>query len=285
MSETLLFDRSYRALSYAFRVRTDLPDIAHQLDRSLSRFGAVDANGGPVYEARRRLRADRHFVLYRNGRSVRRSDSYEEIVDWVLWEVSARAISRARECLAIHAGAVSWNGAGIILPAPQDSGKTTLSAGLIGAGFSYLCDEAALIDVKTGELSPFPRPLSMEPSSVRLIPGLANKVESSFGGPTRRQFHVLPEDLGPGPVGESCPVRYVVAPTYAKGADTDLEPMSRADAVVTMARNSFNLKRFGRRGVRILAGLVGQAACYRLRTGDLSSAVAAVSNLVQEGPA
>src|SRR5205823_11329447 len=143
------------------RVRTGLLDIALPLDRSLSRFAIADANGGPVYEARRRSRADRYIVLYRNGRSVRRSDSSADVVDWLLWDVSARAISRAREFLAIHAGAVSWNGTGVILPAPQDSGKTTLSAALIGAGFSYLCDEAALIDARTGQVHPFPRPLSM----------------------------------------------------------------------------------------------------------------------------
>jgi hypothetical protein len=60
----------------------------------------------------------------------------------------------ARRKVFVHAGAVSWKGKGIILPAKSFHGKSTLTAELVRLGAKYLSDEYAVLDEK-GRVHPF----------------------------------------------------------------------------------------------------------------------------------
>ncbi len=66
----------------------------------------------------------------------------------------------ARDKLFIHAGAVSFNGRGLIVPAQSNAGKTTLVAELCRLGADYYSDEYAVVDGQ-GVLFPFPKHLSI----------------------------------------------------------------------------------------------------------------------------
>jgi hypothetical protein len=192
----------------------------------------------------------------------------------LLWDVNTEAIARCRR-LALHAAAASWHGHGIVMPAPPDSGKTTLVAGLVTAGCDYLTDEAAIIDPATGRLHPYPRSLWIEPASLAVIPGLDGRLRTGreFVG---SWYHTSPDDLRPGSIGEPCAVRLVAFPIYVEGAATELTPMTRSEALAHLIANSFNFERFGGRGLGILRDVVAGADCYRLSMGDLDAAVAAI---------
>jgi hypothetical protein len=64
------------------------------------------------------------------------------------------------DLLFIHAGAVAWNGQGIILPGDSMVGKSTLVAELVRLGAEYYSDDYAVFD-SDGLLHPFPREISM----------------------------------------------------------------------------------------------------------------------------
>jgi hypothetical protein len=53
--------------------------------------------------------------------------------------------------------------------------------------------------------------------------------------------------------------------------------------MVMMAENSYGLSRLGRRWVQVLAEIVRGARCFKLRMGDLESAVRGVVDLVASG--
>jgi hypothetical protein len=275
------FERRYQALSYEFRVRTGIPEVAEHLDRLLAWFRASGANGAPAYWIRRGSKGRPRFAVYLSGRCVQRTDTAGAVLDFVLWSVTSQAVQRTEDYLVLHAGAASWKGLGLLLPAPPDSGKTTLSAALTRAGFSYLTDEAALIDPRTAILHPFPRALWMDSKTLDLIPQLWDSLPSDLRTAGRPQHHIVPEALRPRAVGKPCPVRFVVAPSYARRAPTALEPLSRSEALVTLAENSFNFGRFGAQGLGVLRDVVRGADCYRLRTGDLDSAVTVLTGLVR----
>jgi hypothetical protein len=55
-----------------------------------------------------------------------------------------------------------------------------------------------------------------------------------------------------------------------------MEPMDRAEALTILVDEAFNLGRFGTDGFEALAGVVARSACWRLTTGDLAGAVAAI---------
>lgn len=74
--------------------------------------------------------------------------------------VRVTVAANTREKLFIHAGAVGWNGRGLILPAQSFAGKTSLVLELCRLGATYYSDEYAVIDDQ-GHLHPFPKDLSI----------------------------------------------------------------------------------------------------------------------------
>jgi hypothetical protein len=60
----------------------------------------------------------------------------------------------------IHAGAISYNGLGIIIPGESFSGKTTLVKEFIQKGAEYFTDDCTVIDFE-GNLQPFPNLLAV----------------------------------------------------------------------------------------------------------------------------
>jgi hypothetical protein len=272
------FERSYQTLEYAFRIRTPLPRVGALVDDLLSPFRRNGMNGGPVYALAQNEAG--LFTLSLDGNLIGETATPGGLVHSTLWDVHKQAVASVRRLVAVHAGAVAWREKGVVLPGATGSGKTTLVAGLIRTGFSYLSDEAALIDPRDGRLHPFPKSLTLRPESVRLLPEVMERLAPELAWTTRLRYHLSADALRRDALGGPCVVRYVITPTYARGSELRLEPVSRAEALVTLSRNAFNMDLFGRTGVAVLADVVREAACFVLRVGDLESAVSAVRALV-----
>ena len=86
--------------------------------------------------------------------------------------------------------------------------------------------------------------------------------------------------IRPGAVAGPCPVVVVVFPRYEAGANTVLEPLGRAEALVELARNTFRFKERGAPELELLAEVARGAECYRLTMGGLAPAVDLVAGLL-----
>jgi hypothetical protein len=271
-------ERSFRALSFGFRFRSELPGAIDAVDRLLAPFSApADGDASSLIEI---AREDSGFVVVVDGAVSQRTTTLRSAVGWIAWKASLDAIETTDDFIVLHAGAVARGDAGIVLPAAPDSGKTTLTAALVQAGLDYLSDEAALVDPATGLVHPFPRALAMEPATSRLL-GVVN------GNGARDPAaidHVTVDDLGGTIAVGPVPVRAVVFPTYRPGADVTIEPIGRAETVIALSEHSFNASRFGAVAVRCLAAVVADASCWRLTMGDLNDAASRVRDLVDAAP-
>lgn len=276
------FDRSYRALSYGFRVRTNFPRAGFLLDRLLAPFRAAVSDEVPTYDLVRTNGQRFPYSLYLDDARVQEVESASSMLDFVLANVTIQAVELMEDFVSFHAAAAAWGRRGIIFPGQPDAGKTTLVAGLTQVGFAYLSDEAALIDPQTGLLHPFPRALAMDSHSVDAIPGLRGKLPPDHDQFMKYRFHVAPDDLRPGAVGRPCRVQYVIAPKYEAGSVTALEPVSRAEALMMLAENSFNLVRFGGLAVESLHQAMDGVKGYRLRIGSLDDGIRRVLDVVGE---
>jgi hypothetical protein len=186
------------------------------------------------------------------------------------------------DALGIHAGGVVQNGIGVALPADMESGKSTLTAGLVRAGFDYLSDEAVLLDWETLTVIPFPKPISLDPGSWHLFPELEPQAPLPPGYKDT-QWQVPPSAIRPNGLGGPCRINYFVFPKYAEDTATRLTPLRRAEATIELAKNTFRFNERSRRSLDALADAVRDADCFRLDIGDLETAVALVSELVEEG--
>ena len=68
-------------------------------------------------------------------------------------------------------------------------------------------------------------------------------------------------------------------PRYDAAVSTSLEPISKAHALLELARGSFNYSVLGLRGFEASARLVDECACHSLEFSQLDDAIGALESL------
>jgi hypothetical protein len=271
-----------RALGFDFGVRVMDPVLGSYLEQILVQekhdgpplhlYSVVDRGAGrpgrfPIY-----FDGDRAVTLKTPGFAL----------SYLLWHINQNVVEHTTDLLLFHASAVERDGVAVLFPAPMESGKTTLAAGLVRAGFRYLTDEAVAIDPETLLVQPYPKALSVDPGSWEVLADLRPKVPDEVRAYLGAQWHVRPADIRPDAVAPPCAARFVIAPRYERGAATSLRRIRPAEALSVLAENSFNLARHGARGFAALGRAVQGCVGYRLTVGDLGEACRLVSDLVDE---
>jgi len=195
------------------------------------------------------------------------------MLEWTMnWCVS----HRAHGYLIIHAAVLEKHGRGIILPAPPGSGKSTLTAALLGHGWRLLSDEMTLVRPADAMLVPVPRPVSLKNASIDVIRAfcpdaiLSRPVEETTKGTIA---HVkAPRDSilrAAEPARAAC----VVFPRYEAGAGLALTPLPKARAFMELADNCFNYQVLGAHGFAALGQLIDTSDAYTFRYSNLPEAM------------
>jgi hypothetical protein len=271
----------HQSLSYRFVLRSDDPDLAELAVKFIADFAPAsdrdpDAGTHPVYTLSAATGSDGrpHYTLARDDRVLAASADRSLILSELLWQISGDTVDLSEGYLLVHAGAVvTPGGEGVLILGESGSGKTTLVAALVQDGFGYLSDEAGAIELATGLLQPWPRPLGFMPSS-RQLPRFAEVFEpdSADARPTG-ESHVSIERIRTGAIGEACRIRYVFDHRYAPGEQPHLEPLSQASGLVQVGSAAPRLRHEGDRGLRLLADIMRDAHAYRLVSGDLEQTI------------
>jgi HprK-related kinase A len=226
----------------------------------------------------------RYHHIHGNGEElfvVRKPLSVLPHLEWAINLMIARYLPGFLE---LHASAMSRDGKAAIFPGAPGRGKTTLAAGLLARGWSYLSDEFALIDVTTGLLHAYPKALCIKKGSFAIVESLGLAVNDRVAhvkgkkGPVR---FLNPLAVRPDAVSAPCRAALIVLPEYVPGAPARIEPLSAARAVFELAQVSFNFGRFRRRGFDLLADLASEARCYRLQSGDLEQTCRIVEQFME----
>jgi hypothetical protein len=176
------------------------------------------------------------------------TDDDSLVIDMLVWHVNREVVGRSGQHLLLHAGAVQSPAGAVVVAGPSGTGKTTLVAALVDAGLDYLTDEIAALDLNSGLVLPYAKPLTVKGEGQR---------------PIER-------------VGEPCPLAAAVFAAYEPDATPRLEPVHRADALIELAQNSFNFPDHGAAALEALAGAIRSAQCHRLVMGDPHAAAALV---------
>lgn len=203
--------------------------------------------------------------------------------EWMMnWCVS----SRAHRYLIIHAAVLERGGRALILPAPPGSGKSTLCAILVNAGWRLLSDELALVRLEDGMLAPAPRPISLKNNSIDVIRALvpdaviSPPVHDTIKGTVA---HWKAPGASVARAGEAAIPAWVVYPKYEAGAALNMEPMARARSFIELADNSFNYSVLGAAGFELLGDLVDRCDSYRFTYSVIAEAVDAFAALARDG--
>lgn len=268
-----------RALRFEFGVRVMDPVLGSYLDEVLV---AVVHDGRPrhMYSLVDRGPGRVRFPLYLDGEHVATLGTPGLALNYLLWHINQEVVRHTTDLVLFHASAVERDGAALVFPAPMESGKTTLAAGLVRTGFRYLTDEAVAIDPLTLLVQPYPKALSIDPGSWEVLADLRPEVSDDLLPYIGSQWQVPPGAIRPDAVAPPSVARFVIAPRYVRGAVTSLEPVSRAEAMSVLAENSFNLAEMGVGAFAALGQVVRGCRGYRLTIGELGEACRLISQLL-----
>ena len=172
-------------------------------------------------------------------------------ISHLLWEINRRAVECSRDDrLLLHAAAAQCDDGVVLLAGNSGVGKSTLVAALVVAGFGYLTDDVVPLDAPAGRADAYPKPISLDRSALSLFPVLQPNLQSRVVGD---ELFATAAMLG-GSVAEGAMPRLIIFPSYVPDAPFDVMRMSRAEAVVRLAENSFNFSERGASALALLAG-------------------------------
>ena len=214
-------------------------------------------------------RAGNGDMMYRyQGSEIREWEALSPALLHALWDIHAIVPKATRDFLDLHAGSLSRDGHGLLIPASQDVGKSTLTVALMTAGFDYLSDEVGAIDPVTTRVHPFPKRVQLDPETLDFFPGLADRLDDRRGltGRLLARF-ITPADVG-ARFGQPSKPRWIVFLEPDRSGAPRLESVARSAAVERMAENSSNLYRYGERGVILLSRVAQEAEAFSLSGGN-----------------
>jgi len=199
------------------------------------------------------------------------------------WGFNWCVASFQHQYLAIHAAVLEREGQALIMPAPPGSGKSTLCAVMMQEGWRLLSDEMCLIDLESHQINPFVRPVSLKNESLELIAKWypAARIKQITPGTTKGTVgYLLPNEASWQNFTQSATPAWVIFPQYVKEQiDIALNPISKADAFMHLAHNSFNYNVLSEKAFDCLSRVTQLTQAYRLEYSDIDQAIAELNKL------
>ncbi len=283
---------SLRGLSYRFAVRSDDEHLGRQIDALFAglRDPEVAAPADHWYSLTTTPASAGTVTVdvWRDGVSVALGQRPPDALGWVVWDVNRATAEASGNHLLLHAGALDASGAGVLVPGASGSGKSTLVAGLARAGLGYLTDELTALDLASGKLLPYAKPITIKPGSFAVLGDMAPDATGLTGNDPRedvwaRQEWLVAVGEGTGRhIGGPCDPGVVIVPRFDAGAETRLSPLSDTEAFFALALHTVNLVQHGAVGTAALGELVARCACFALTMSGLDEACRLVHGLLGE---
>jgi len=275
-----------------FRVRSDVDEIVEPIAAVYGRFPLEPSSGFcdvtasvlRMRGARRHIRPQVEFVV--DGASPFAPFPASVHLPLLEWGLNFAFTERCTHYLLLHSGTVERDGVGIVMPAVPGSGKSTLTAGMVGSRrFRLLSDEFGVLGLDTGLLHPLPRPIALKNASIEVIrsrfPGVT--MGPVFHGTRKGDVsHMAADEASVAAI--DIPVRpgVVLFPKFQAGAALSVEPIDPAQAFSKLTVNSFNYELLGAPAFDSVDALVRNCICRRLVFGDLDDAIGAIETLVDD---
>jgi hypothetical protein len=269
---------TFYALDEAFRLRTDDIELGRFLEDAFA--GLTDQHREAPFEVPTYslfVPSGSQGMLCLDNADLYWHTKLAFLVDRLLVEVNQRAIREEPHRVKIHAGVVDRDGIGVMLPAPSNAGKSTMTASLVLRGYRYLSDEMAAIRINDGKIDAFAKPLALEPGSWPLLGALAPDRDATERF-QERQWLVGPRRF-PGGIVRETTAKTIVFLKYTPDVATRMRPISAADAVARLAACGF--KATSTLAFERLRELASDAATYELQQNDPADACSAIDEVVQ----
>jgi hypothetical protein len=271
-------ERHYRLLDTAFAVRLDDAALDAWIHPVLAHLQCSPQPADVTIDVAKHASG---CIIYRDGRAVSRAADGSACAPAVKGLVWQTAINRHRYVLNIHAGVVAEGEDCMLLPGTPGSGKSTLTAALVHAGFAFGSDEVALLGSADMRVTPLPMSLCVKSTGWALVGAMfpeLRELRSHHRGDGKIVRYLPP----PGKLPEAgWRARWIVFPRYVADADTVLRPIGKIEALQRLLAECVSMPApLDAEVVRALVGWIGAMACYDLIQSDLDRAVSLIRSAV-----
>jgi HprK-related kinase A len=185
-----------------------------------------------------------------------------------------------RRFLLLHASSAQKDGKVLIMTGESGSGKSTLSALLGAHGWRFMGDEFALIDPVSGDVYPFPRPISLKNEAIGMMHALLPP--ERFGpvqaGTAKGDIcHLIPDDAAIAAMNDPAQPALILFPGY--GPPRAIRPVGTSETFVRLTQASTNYTALGEAGFDALTRLVTSVPACAIDYPDTDTALALVEEL------
>lgn len=200
------------------------------------------------------------------------------------WGLNWGIAMQAHQYLMLHSAVVERSGRAMLLPAWPGCGKSTLCAAMVSRGWRLFSDEFGLVRSGDGHLIPLPRPMPLKNRSIDVIRDFAVDAELGplFHGTRKGTVaHLVSPATSVVQSNVTAPPAWIVFPRYISGASLRLAQISKQQAFIKLANNSFNYQLLGLRGFVGANHLIRTCDCYVLSYSKLEEAINALNGLAE----
>ncbi len=230
------------------------------------------------------VRTEDGLLMLRNGSPEVVSSNLEGLAPAIKAYMLRTSLNNYPYLFQIHAGVVERKGTCLLLPGVAGSGKSSLTAALVHAGWRYLSDETAPMEENALHIRPVPLALASKTGGWEIM-------EAYFPGIGNLNVHVREDAkrvryLTPSPVSiapdrpEGYAVRHIVFPHYDPRARTELSPLSKVETIGRLLPECLSLPRqLDQAKVAKLVDWAEHIDGHYLPYSDLGEAVALINKL------
>jgi hypothetical protein len=187
--------------------------------------------------------------------------------------------------LALHAGGIAWADKVMLLVGKSRSGKSTLTAALLGEGWDYLSDDMILIERESLDAKSMPCSLGIKPGGWELLASRFPRRE-----PPRQHLRADGQSVGylsppPPRRGFLLPrtVQWIVFPSLSPAEPGNLQALSPLEGLQRLVTHCCGIPSALQPGdIRRLIEWSAGVSWFELKVGDLDTAVARLKKIALE---
>lgn len=200
------------------------------------------------------------FYVSKNGEELTFYTDVPRLIEYLCSQIRITVAEFAHSKVFLHAGAVGWNGLGIIIPGSSYSGKTTLVSELIRYGAEYYSDEYAVLD-EEGFLHPYPKMLSMR--------GIINEFD---------QVDTPPDVFGAKIGTKKIPVGLVLISVYESGSEWDPQHLNAGEGIMEILQHTIPIRFKPEFVLQVLKKISSRAIIAKSKRGEAELTIPLILN-------